>query len=207
KIGKILFERHLEHYKPEEYEFHTNVKGRKERVSFFVKRLDYTSTAICTRCQYFIGLIPFMGDAAKVYLDYQLVAKKAQQADIRGEEYTRLPTGEAVIAYGSSEVDSKGKGLTGDDQDQIKPGAGLAQGEIIQIPTEAVSTSAPHVPPGTQPAAKKRRLFGFLRLSGVRKHVQILRRHNDISDMFIDLYNSSRGQICKMETTYTAHYC
>ncbi|KAG6870199.1 hypothetical protein C0992_000769, partial [Termitomyces sp. T32_za158] len=31
---------------------------------------------------FFIGLIPFIGDATNVYLDYRLVVKKARQADI-----------------------------------------------------------------------------------------------------------------------------
>lgn len=160
---------------------------------------------------FFIGLIPFIGDASNVYLDYQLVVKKARQADIplwllqrmlfhivvgagvgfipaigdvlvavykpnsrnaglltefmrvRGEEYMRLQAGEAVVVSGSSQVDSEGRGLSEDDQEQVKPGAGLAEGEIVQISgSNAVSTSTDVRPSDQSPARK--RLFGFLGL-------------------------------------------
>ncbi|KAG6881851.1 hypothetical protein C0992_013317, partial [Termitomyces sp. T32_za158] len=74
---------------------------------------------------------------------------------IRGEEYMRLQAGESMVGSGSSQIDYQGRGLSQDDQEQVKPGAGLVEGEVIQVSgSDAVPTSI-DVRQSMQPPAKK----------------------------------------------------
>ncbi|KAG6867953.1 hypothetical protein C0993_009172 [Termitomyces sp. T159_Od127] len=238
KTGIRLFERHLEQYKPEDplYEFYTDSQGKKKRrkratppglsardaeiLKSVQRRAHYLDKGFSIfgfqfGWTFFIGLIPFVGDAVNVYLDYRLVVKKARQADIplwllhrmlfhilvgagvgfvpaigdvlvavykpnsrnagllmefmriRGEEYMRLQAEEAIVTSSGSrsQVDSQGRGLSKADQEQVKPGAGLVQGEISQITGSNAAPNSTDVRPSIQSPPKKR-LFRFFGMSG-----------------------------------------
>ncbi|KAG6816639.1 hypothetical protein H0H87_004385 [Tephrocybe sp. NHM501043] len=115
-----------------------------------------------------VGFIPFVGDI--VFAVYKPNSRNAalleEMLRVRGEEYTRLQAGEAIVASTADQEDTKDKGVSKNDIEQAKPGSGLVKGEVVPAgPGSASSppntlTSAPPSPP-----AKKKKSFGFLGLS------------------------------------------
>ncbi|KAG6907998.1 hypothetical protein DXG01_006533 [Tephrocybe rancida] len=229
KAGKNLFEKHLEQYKPEDplYEFYTDSKGKKKRrkraippglsdrdakiLKSVQRRAHYLDKGFSILgfrfgWTFFIGLIPVVGDAANVSLNYYLVIRKARKADIpswllqrmvfhnlvgagvglipfvgdvmvavykpnsrnaalleemlriRGQEFARIQAGEGIVDH----ADAKGKGVSKGDVGQVKPGSGLAQGEVVSdepSSSSEIATTSSTAPP------KKKKSFGFLGMS------------------------------------------
>ncbi|KAF8177203.1 hypothetical protein BJ912DRAFT_1146625 [Pholiota molesta] len=105
KAGKKLFEKNLEQYAPADplYEYYTDARGKQKRrkrelppglskrdariLRSVKKRAHYLDKGF-SLCglrfgwTFFIGLIPIAGDAADLVLNYVLVVRPAQRADI-----------------------------------------------------------------------------------------------------------------------------
>lgn len=121
KTGKKLFEKHLERYSPQDplYEFYTNKNGKQKRrkrqlppglsardeaiLRSVKKRAHYLDKGF-SLCgirfgwTFLIGLIPVVGDVADAVINYLLVVRKAQKADLPDWLVTRMLLNNAISA-------------------------------------------------------------------------------------------------------------
>jgi len=121
KAGKKLFAQNLEKYAPVDplYESYTNDRGKQKRrkrqlppglsardaaiLSSVRKRAHYLDKgfSLCGMrfgWTFLIGLIPIAGDAADAYLNYTLVVRKAQEADLPDWLIGRMLLNNAISA-------------------------------------------------------------------------------------------------------------
>ncbi|KAJ7600432.1 hypothetical protein C8J56DRAFT_1156819 [Mycena floridula] len=191
--GKKLFEKHLEQYAPADplYETYTDKRGRQKRRKRLLPpglsaRDQKILKSVKNRAHYLdkgfsvfgmrfgwtfiIGVIPGAGDIADVSLNYFLVVRKAQQADLPGWLVRHMLMNNAVSAgiglvpfagdiglaiykansrnaalleeflrvRGETYLNEGVKGKKGKevvpkkDVKQVKPGAGIGDGEVIE---------------------------------------------------------------------------